>query len=614
MSDTIDSKRRHFLAVSAAFGLGSTLFPGVLWGLAQTAEGEAKKVTKGMIDEAARVAGIEIKDEYKEMMLDDLNEQVEAYHKIHALKIQNEVAPAVLFDPVLPGMKLSSVKRPMRMSAPRALAAPKNMGDLAFYSVRDLAELLRTRKISSVAITEMYLERIRRYDPALHFVITLTDDRALAQAREADREIAAGKYRGPLHGMPWGAKDLLAVKGYRTTWGAGGFEQQRFDYDATVVQRLDKAGAVLLAKITLGALAQGDKWFGGMTRNPWKADQGSSGSSAGSGSGVAAGCMAFAIGTETLGSISSPSTRNGVTGLRPTFGLVPRTGGMALTWTMDKIGPMCRTVEDCAIVLSAIYGPDGHDRTVRDAAFNWDATVDHRTLRIGFLEKEFERELEPDAAAKEKPEDKARRMQMREFDRAALDVMRNKLGWQMKPVLLPEMPWSAMLPILMAEAAAAFDELTRSGRDRLLTEQGKNDWPNTFRAARFIPAVEYVNMNRARTLAMEQFARMFANFDVIVAPTTFNQLMATNLTGHPAAILPSGFRDKHPSDPAKLGDGTPVSISFLGQLYGEAKLLVAAKAYQDATEWHLKRPDLDKALKLAQEEQEKKKSEKKDNT
>src|SRR5882724_1253088 len=249
---------------------------------------------------------------------------------------------------------------------------PKSLEELAFASVRQLAELMRTKKISSVALTEMYLQRLKKYHATLKYVVTLTEERAMAQAKKADAEIAAGKYRGPLHGIPWGAKDLLATKGYKTTWGAAGFENQMIDEDATVVQRLDKAGAVLVAKLTLGALAQGDVWFGGVTRNPWNPKQGSSGSSAGPASATAAGCVAFSIGSETLGSISSPSTRCGCTGLRPTFGLVPRTGAMALSWTMDKLGPICRAVEDCGIVLNAIYGPDGHDRSVAGDPFHWE--------------------------------------------------------------------------------------------------------------------------------------------------------------------------------------------------------------------------------------------------
>jgi Asp-tRNA(Asn)/Glu-tRNA(Gln) amidotransferase A subunit family amidase len=609
--------RRDFLAVCSRFGLTTTLLPGVLWAMAD----EKGKITREMIDNAAAIADVHILDEYKEMMLDSLTTYAKDYEAIYALKIPNQVAPAVIFDPVLPGMKLQTEKRPMKISPTPSVnsSAPKNLEDIAFYSVRQLAELVRRRKVSSSALTQMYLERLKRYDPVLKFVITLTEDRALAQAKEADREITSGKYRGPLHGIPWGAKDLLAVKGYRTTWGAGGFEDQKIDEDATVVQRLDAAGAVLVAKLTLGALAQGDKWFGGMTRNPWNTKQGSSGSSAGSASATAAGCVAFAIGSETLGSISSPSTRCGTTGLRPTFGLVPRTGAMALSWTMDKLGPICRAVEDCAIVLSTIHGPDGHDRTVHLAAFNWDANLDWRKLRVGYLKNDFElqpaNQPEPPKDEKEatpeemkkREEDKAnralalaRRVYDKAFEDAALEKLR-KMGINLIPVELPKFPYQSMVPILLAEGAAAFDDLTRSGRDKLLTQQTKDDWPNTFRSARFIPAVEYIQANRARMMAMEAVNKAFENVDVIVAPTGSTQLVVTNLTGHPAVILPNGIRgDDAPKprvrengelDPG--GPGTPVSLTFLGQIYGEAKLLALAKAYQDGTDFHLKHPKLE---------------------
>lgn len=570
--------RRAFLSVTYRMGLASTLFPGVLWAMAE----EKKKISATMIDEAAAVAGISINDEYKEMMLEDLNSALEDYDAVHALKIPNSVAPALVFDPLLPGTKINLTAKPMRISTVPAQRAPKDLEEVAFWSVRDLAELLRTKKVSSVALTEMYLQRLKRYDPVLKCVITYTAERAMAQAKEADREIAAGKYRGPLHGIPWGAKDLLAVKGYRTTWGAGGFEEQTIDEDATVVQRLDSAGAVLIAKLTLGALAMGDVWFGGTTKNPWKVDQGSSGSSAGSASATAAGCVGFGVGTETLGSISSPSTRCGVTGLRPTFGRVPRTGGMALTWSMDKIGALCRYSEDCALVLKAMNGPDGKDPSVHDIPFNWDATVDPKSLRVGYLKSVFEKEPEvkPDDSAETK-QAKARRLEQMKIDRAALDDLQNKVGMKLIEVKFPEFPYGNLLPILTAEAAAAFDELTRSGRDKLLTAQKKDDWPNVFRSGHFIPAVEYVNANRARTLGMQKMAELFETIDVLVAPTNGSpQLVATNLTGHPAMILPDGFRS----------DGTPVSLTFVGNLFREDQLIAVAKAYQDATEWHKKHP------------------------
>lgn len=572
------SDRRAFLALCSSLGLTSTLFPGILWGKL-----EGKPATKEIIKEAATVAGITIPDEHQEMMVKGLNEQLESYEAIRKLALPNSVPPSLLFDPVLPGMKFPTAKRPMRMSRIAAPDVPRNLDDAAFYTVRQLAELMRARKVSSVALTQMYLERLKRHDALLKFAVTLTTDRALAQAREADADIARGRYRGPLHGLPWGAKDLLAVKGYPTTWGAGGFEKQVIDEDAAVVQRLDRAGAVLVGKLTLGALAMGDQWFGGMTRNPWKIDQGSSGSSAGSASATAAGCVAFAIGSETLGSISSPSTRCGTTGLRPTYGRVPRTGAMALSWSMDKIGPICRAVEDCALVLDAIHGPDGHDRAViHDVAFNWDASLDVRKLRVGYLKTEFEREPKPEDAEKEKPEDKARRAARKKFDAAALDVIRQQ-GINLVAVELPDLPYEHMLSVLSAEAAAAFDDLTRSGRDRLLTQQKEQDWPNQFRVARFIPAVEYVQADRARTLAMRALAAVFEKFDVLVAPTTSAQLIATNLTGHPAVILPHGFRD----------DGTPASITFLGNLYGEAAMLAVARAYQEATDFHRRHPKLE---------------------
>src|SRR5581483_1976368 len=574
--------RRSFVTGLSRFGLASAAMPFLAAELAAAGE-----ITKESIADAAAIVGLEFDDKQREMMLKDVADNLKAYQAIHKLEIPNSVAPALLFNPVLPGMRFESAKAPMRMTRMASAEAPKSIEDVAFYSVRELADLIRRKKISSVALTEMYLARLKRYDPLLKFVITYTEDRAMAQAREADRDLAAGRYRGPLHGLPWGAKDLLAVKGYRTTWGAGGFEEQRIDEDAEVVKRLDRAGAVLLAKLTLGALAQGDVWFGGMTRNPWKPSQGSSGSSAGSASATAAGCVAFAIGSETLGSISSPCTRCGATGLRPTFGRVPRTGAMALCWSMDKLGPICRSVEDCALVLDAIYGPDGNDRSVHDVPFNWDAALDLKALRVGYLKEDFEHK--PRSDREEKPEEKQRRLEWKKFDEAALEVLRNRMGLNLIALELPKLPFDAMRPILDAEAAAAFDELTRSGRDKLLTAQGPNDWPNSFRVSRLIPAVEYLNGNRARMLAMQQMAELFRRVDVIVAPTFGSeQLLVTNLTGHPAVILPNGFRES---------DGTPVSLTFIGDLFAESKLLAVARAYEQATEFHRRHPDLEPALR-----------------
>lgn len=557
----------------AGAGLGSTLFPGVLW--AKLAAGA--EITVDTIASAEEVAGVSFDPEERELMLDGLKQQEQRIEALHKVSLQNSVSPAIVFDPVPPGKKIPPpLKRPMVRSrvAPRARSA--NVEDLAFLPVTELSELVRRNRVTSLQLTEMYLARIKKYDPVLKCVITLTEDRALEQARAADAEIRRGKYRGPLHGIPWGAKDLLAVRGYKTTWGAGPFKDQVIDADATVVQRLDAAGAVLVAKLTLGELAQGDIWFGATTKNPWKVDQGSSGSSAGPASATAAGLVGFTIGSETLGSISSPSTRCGTTGLRPTFGRVPRTGAMALSWTMDKIGPICRSVEDCALVLDAIYGPDGQDNSVISADFHWNANLSPKQLRIGYVKSAFDTPLTD-------PKDPKRTLHAtKKFDDSALDVFR-QLGIKLIPVDLPDMAYDAMRLILTAEAAAAFDELTRSDRDKLLVQQGKFDWPNTFRTSRFIPAVDYVNANRVRSIAIQKWADLMRTVDVIVTPTSATnllQLVATNLTGHPAVIVPNGFRD----------DGTPVSLTFLGGLFEEGKVLAVARAYQEATGFHLKHP------------------------
>ncbi|MFQ5630517.1 MAG: amidase, partial [bacterium] len=352
----------------------------------------------------------------------------------------------------------------------------------------------------------------------------------------------------PLHGIPYGAKDLLATKNYKTTWGAMPYKDQVIDENATVIKKLEEAGAVLIAKTTLGALAMGDVWFGGKTRNPWNLEQGSSGSSAGSASTTAAGLVAFSIGTETLGSIVSPSTRS---------------GAMALSWTMDKIGPICRTVEDCAIVFDAIHGPDGIDQTLIDAPFNYDARTKLTDLRIGYVDTLFKR----DSRNKER-------------DNAVLDVLRG-LGAELIPIALPDFPYGAMRPVLSAEAGAAFDALTRSGSDELLVRQGRNAWPNSFRTARFIPAVEYIQANRIRYQLVQEIQKVMAEIDVYVSPSFGGpNLLLTNLTSHPCVVLPNGFTD----------EGSPTSITFIGGLYNEASALVVAKAYQDATDWHLRHP------------------------
>jgi Asp-tRNA(Asn)/Glu-tRNA(Gln) amidotransferase A subunit family amidase len=591
--------RRQFLEYFSSLGLGASLLPGVLW--SKVAAGA--EITKETIAAAEEIAGVAFSEEERVMMVRNLTNAKAAIEALHKVKLDNSVAPVLVFDPVPPGVSLPAKRSvPAVRERVAVMARPSSLDELAFLPVSALAELVRARRVKPSELTDMYLDRLKRFDPQLRCVVSLTEERARAQARAADDEISRGRYRGPLHGIPWGAKDLLATKGYRTTWGAGPYRDQVIDADAAVVQRLDDAGAILVAKLTLGELAQGDVWFGGTTRNPWWTEQGSSGSSAGPGSATAAGLVAFSIGTETLGSISSPATRNGVTGLRPTFGRVPRTGAMALSWSMDKIGPMCRSAEDCALVLEAIHGPDGLDLAVKRRPFNWNARVTPAQLRVGYFNKVFER-AERDAENRLVYATKAE-------DRAALDVL-ERLGAKLIPLDVPEMPLNGTSLILTPEAGAAFEELTLSGKVKEMVQQHAGAWPNTFRSAHFIPAVDYINANRARLLLMQRWWELFANVDVIVTPTGgSSQLTATNLTGNPAVIVPHGFREAPPlpspaasaaATPADTGrrtqppapsprPHTPVSLTVLGPLYEEEKPLALAHAFQKATDWHRRRP------------------------
>jgi len=527
---------------------------------------KGKKITTQDIASAEKIVALHFTARERKLMLENLKDNAAAYEKLHKVPLPNHIPPAVQFSPILPGMSFENERKPFPPLSNTGAERPANLDDLAFYPVTALSELVRSRKVTSMELTQMYLARLKKYGPRLECVITLTEELALAQAKRADQEISAGAYRGPLHGIPWGAKDLLATKGAKTTWGAMPYKDQMINLDATVVERLERAGAVLVAKLTMGALAWGDVWYGGKTRNPWNYDEGSSGSSAGSASATAAGLVGFAIGTETWGSIVSPSTECGVTGLRPTYGRVPRSGAMALSWSMDKIGAICRSVEDCALVFEAIYGPDGKDLTVVDLPFNWDPFLDLKSLRIGYLKKAF---------AQDYPTKKN--------DEASLGVLRS-LGVELFPFDLPDdLPVEDISFILDAEAAAAFSELTLSNRDDLMVRQGKDAWPNVFRQARLIPAVEYIQANRVRTRLMEEMAAKMKNIDVYVAPSSDeNNLLLNNLTGHPAVVVPNGFTEK----------GIPTSISFIGNLFEEAKTLRVAQAFQEATTFHLKRPTL----------------------
>ena len=538
------------------------------------------RITKEMMREAEKLIGIELTDAQEAMALGGVNRNLESYETIRKIDIPLDTEPAFAFHPTRAKKELYVPKTRFRFG--KVEVPPyKSVEDLAFATVPQLAELIRTRKVSSTELTKMYLARLKKYGPKLLCVVTLTEELALKQAAAADADVKRGKYRGPLHGIPWGAKDLFATKGIKTTWGAEPYRDQMIDYDSTVVERLNEAGAVLVAKLSMGALAQGARWFAGVTRNPWQPDeaqQGSSGSSAGPAAATAAGLVGFSIGTETLGSIVSPSSRCGVTGLRPTYGRVSRHGAMGLSWTMDKIGPMCRGVEDCAAALSAIYGPDGKDITVGDAPFNWNPDTNISTLRIGYLKSEFDGPSTPPTGEQQ------RRLgeQRREVYKTALEVL-EKAGAKLQPIEMPKFSTGSLRFILSAEAATAFDDITRDGRVNQLSGQAPGDWPNTFRTSRFIPAVEYIRAQRARALLMREMEKLMSQWDVFVSPAPGSaSLLITNLTGHPAVVLPCGF----------VND-LPLAIMFTGGVYDEVSPLRVALAFERATKWHTMHPKID---------------------
>ena len=550
------------------------------------------RITKEMMHNAEKLIGIELTDAQETMALRGVNGNLDSYEAIRRIDVPLDTEPAVVFHPALPGFHVKRAPAKVKFKFGKNEPAQfKSVDDLAFASVPQLAELIRTRKVSSVELTKMYLSRLKKYGPKLLCVVTLTEDLAMKQAQAADDDLKRGKYRGPLHGIPWGAKDLFATKGIKTTWGAEPYRDQVIDYDATVVERLRNAGAVLVAKLSMGALAQGPKWFGGVTRNPWVPDedrQGSSGSSAGPASATSAGLVGFSIGTETLGSIVSPSSRCGVTGLRPTYGRASRYGAMGLSWTMDKIGPICRGVEDCAAALDAIYGPDGRDMTVGDAPFNWSADMPLSSLRVGYLKAEFETTPQPNANEQQRRLTDQRNAMYKDA-LAALE----KAGVKMTPIELPKFPTGNIRFLLSAEAATAFDDITRDGRVNQLSGQDPGDWPNTFRTSRFIPAVEYLRAQRARVLLMREMDKLMSQWDVFVSPAPGSaSLTITNLTGHPAVCLPCGFLDIPGPNNGPL-QHLPQAIMFTGGLYDEASPLRIALAFEKATPWHTMHPKVD---------------------
>lgn len=531
------------------------------------------RVTKEQVTGALALLGLTFQDAEIDMMMRRVNSALYSYEALRKIDVPYGTEPAFAFHPGLPGREPS--REPHRFfptvltSGRTGRHAPSNLEEAAFWPVSRLAPLVHSRAVTSTELTKMYLARMKKYGPKLLCYVTLTESLALEQAAAADREIRAGRYRGPLHGIPYGVKDLFDTKGIPTTWGAEPFQHRVPDQDATVVERLNKAGAVLIAKLSMGALAQGDLWFQGRTKNPWNLEQGSSGSSAGSASSTAAGLVGFSLGTETLGSIVSPSTQCGTAGLRPTFGRVSRRGAMALSWTMDKIGPICRGVEDLALVLHAVCGPDGHDRTVTPDPFHWEPHRPLHTMRVGVLQSAFDRFQGPNKAL---------------YDQALADL--KKAGAQMKPVDFQE-DLAQIRFLLEAEAAAAFDDITRDGQIRNLKGQGPQDWPNSFRGSRLIPAVEYIRAQRARTLLVEKFEAFMQDWDVIVIPSQA-LLTTTNLTGNPQVVVKCGFADAT----LQNGSKTPVprTIGFLGKIYDEGSPLRVALAYEEITDWHTRHP------------------------
>jgi Asp-tRNA(Asn)/Glu-tRNA(Gln) amidotransferase A subunit family amidase len=600
---TLATPRRQFLKAVPAVVVAGLTAPA----LAQQGAGQPPRIPRETLDCAEKIFGVDFTDEQEQQALAGVSRNLTDFERLRELPIPLDTEPAVTFRPYLPGRAPKPGATPgakISVTLQPPAARRSSVEDLAFLPVTALAPLVQRRDISSTELTRMYLERLKKHGVRLNAVVTLTEELALKQAAAADAEIKGGKYRGPLHGIPWGAKDLFATKGIATTFGAAPYKNQMIDYDATVVERLRGAGAVLVAKLSLGALAQGDRWFGGQTKNPWNPDDpqrgGASGSSAGPGAATAAGLVGFAVGTETRGSIISPSAANGVVGLRPTYGRISRHGAMALSWTMDKIGPMCRSVEDCALVFNAIYGPDGHDDTVVDAPFHWNPTVPLSKLKIGYIPAEFE--LAPPGPGRGgeaaggrggeagrggegrgrgglSPEEQRQRAEERiKVLNAALDVYR-KAGATLEPIQLPGLQIASMINFILAtEGAAAFDDLTRSPE---ILDPSLNTWPNTFRTHRFVPAVEYIRAQRARTLLIREMDGLMSKYDAFLSSTNSGSLGLTNLTGHPAVAVRAGFVAN-----------APVMIMVTGRLYDEATTLRVALAHERATRWHLTNPTL----------------------
>jgi Asp-tRNA(Asn)/Glu-tRNA(Gln) amidotransferase A subunit family amidase len=547
-------KKNGWLLLLAGFLLG--------FGIANT----GKVIKRADVRAAARLFQLHFERAEIDTMLNYLESNRRGYESMRGFQLDNEVEPAMVFDPFPSELEIPSYNGLNHWEIPAHVSLPENEEDIAFMTIPELAALLSSKKLSATQLTNIYLNRIKAFDSNLLSFITVTEELALAQAKKADEEIAAGNYKGILHGIPYGVKDLASVPGYPTTWGAAPYKDQVIDQKASVVQKLEDHGAVLLGKLVSGSLARGDVWYGGKTKNPWDLNQGATGSSAGSGSATSAGLVAFAIGTETLGSIISPSTRTGVTGLRPTYGAVSKHGLMVLSWSMDKVGPICRSAEDCAIVFDHIRGLDPADRSSRDASFEFNKAADIQSLKIGYLYGQFSKDSS----------------QNNQHNFRALEELKS-LGINPEIVTLPDNhPFEVFDIILRAESGAFFDELVTKGSHREMVEQHKGSRANSLRQSRFIPAVEYLQANRHRRQLIEATHQVLKHFDVVISPTFGGrQMLITNLTGHPALAIPNG----------QDTDGHPTSITLIGNYFQEEKLLQVANAYQQKFSYHQMRPE-----------------------
>jgi Asp-tRNA(Asn)/Glu-tRNA(Gln) amidotransferase A subunit family amidase len=573
--------RRRFIAHFTSIGLGSTLVPGILW--AKMQETGAQKINVAMVKESLNLAGVQMPESDMETMVTAANTSLKNYEELHKLHIPNDISPPFHFNPIVPGIEVNRTKQPFRMSSIPAVNRPAKLEDVAFWPVRHLAELIKSKQVSSVELTQMYLDRLHRYNGKLNNTVTFLDELGLTQARQADAEIAKGRYKGPLHGIPWGAKDIISVKSYPTQWGSGAYKGQTFDYDASIVEMLREAGAVLIAKLSTGELAGGDNWFGGQTKSPWDPTQGSSGSSAGPGSATGAGCVGFSIGTETSGSILGPSARNGLAGLRPTFGRISRYGVMALSWTQDRLGPMCRYAEDCALVMQAIAKPDNRDMSVMDIPFNWNAQLDIKKLRVGYIKESF---------------DELTNAVVKQNAQKLLDTLSSLGVSKFIPLTIPVWPYEVQAHGV--ESATFFDELVRSGRISQMTSATRG---NQMKTNRVTPAVEYLQSQRARMMMMMKLQEATSGVDVYLVASAGGggggggrgAAPATNQPPQPqtAAQRHSGFANYacYPALNIMNGlneAGMPTNVTFFARPFGDSELLALGKAYQDAAGFHMK--------------------------